>query len=216
YFISRENVTVKFTAPCVKIRLKRQFYLGRDNRFNPDSSEVIIYTKEDVKIWDRSVVIADIYTMKELEVEEGTPLVPTVMIGFFIANNIIGEEYSQWYTNPACECRLMPAPKLTLNDDDNDKQIPSVAETNAVWMKAYPNPFREKLHIEFTLAEDSKATLELFNISGQRIARLFDGTVKASEKQSLEYSPRRVSTGIIIYRLKTEQGIYHGKAVMMR
>jgi len=216
YFISRENVTVKFTAPCTKIRLKRQFYVGRDNHINPDSSELIIYVREDAKIWDRSVVIADIYTLKQLEVEEGTPVAPTTMIGFFLASNIIGEEHSHWYMNPACQCRFVPAPKLTQNGNGEEEAVQYIQSNGKVSLKAYPNPFKEKLSIEFSLPEDSRARLELFNVSGQKIATLFDGYVKASEKRTFEYAPRRASTGIIIYRLKTWQGTYYGKAVMVR
>ena len=88
--------------------------------------------------------------------------------------------------------------------------------------KAYPNPFMDRLNIEFTLNEDSHAKLEIFSVTGQRLAELFDGDVTAGQLKQFEYVPaencpvERVERGMVTYHLQTEQGTYHGKAVMVR
>jgi len=66
------------------------------------------------------------------------------------------------------------------------------------------------------LNEDSHAKLEIYNISGQRLAILFDGDVKAADMQKVEYIAGDVSGGVIIYRLQTEYGTWYDKAVMVR
>jgi len=81
---------------------------------------------------------------------------------------------------------------------------------------AYPNPFNEQLNIEFSLPADAHVKLEIFNLAGQRIAELFEGNVKGGELQKVEFSPEAASEGMFIYRLQTEQGIYFGKAVMVK
>jgi len=63
-------------------------------------------------------------------------------------------------------------------------------------LQAYPNPFSEKLNIEFTLPEDSRVKLEIFGITGERITDLFEGDVKAGALHQAEYEPSAVSHGI--------------------
>lgn len=90
------------------------------------------------------------------------------------------------------------------------------ASENELTINAYPNPFSSNLNIEFTLPEDSRAKLEIFNLSGQRIATLFEGDVNAGEPQLFEFNPATSCHCMFIYRLQTEQGSYYGKAVMVR
>jgi len=83
-------------------------------------------------------------------------------------------------------------------------------------LKAYPNPFSERLHIEFTLVKDSRVKLEIFSITGQRLASLFEGDVKGGEIQKFEYAPGSNCDCMVIYRLQTKDGAYFGKAVMVK
>lgn len=100
---------------------------------------------------------------------------------------------------------------------DSQEQIPSLQEMESViQMSAYPNPFSDKLNIEFTLAKDSGVQLEIFNLAGQRIAELFEGDVKAGELQKHEFAPDKQADGMFIYHLQTASGSYYGKAVMVR
>ncbi len=82
-------------------------------------------------------------------------------------------------------------------------------------LRAYPNPFKDRLAIEFSLPEDSKARVDVFNAAGQKIATLFEGDVKAAEMQKIKFIPGTISGGMIIYRLQTEKTTRHGKAVMV-
>jgi len=99
---------------------------------------------------------------------------------------------------------------------DAGGQSLAVEAEDEVRPDAYPNPFSDKLNIEFILAEDSRAKLEILSITGQRLATLFDGYVKAAELQRFAYAPAVNCACIVIYRLQTEQGTYYGKAVMAR
>jgi len=100
-----------------------------------------------------------------------------------------------------------------MNDGEDITNEPAEDETI---LKAYPNPFADILTIEFSLPEDSRAKLEIFNLTGQRIAELFEGDVKAFEIKKVEFAPEKVSSGILVYRLQTEKGTFFGKAVIAR
>lgn len=89
-------------------------------------------------------------------------------------------------------------------------------QKNEVILSAHPNPFRDELEIAFMLPFDSYARLETFNITGQRLATLYEGNAKASEPNNVKYLPAETSNGIIIIRMESQQGVYYQKAVMMK
>jgi len=92
----------------------------------------------------------------------------------------------------------------------------SIVTDEATQLSAYPNPFTDRLNIEFTLAEDSRVKLEIFNLEGKRITELFEGNVKAGELQKYEFTPDKLADGMILYRLQTKSGAYFGKAVLTK
>ncbi len=107
------------------------------------------------------------------------------------------------------------ASKLGGGSDESNEAFRKEFEKAA--LSAYPNPFTDRLNIEFMLTDNSRAKLEIFNMSGQLLQTLYDGHVKASQKYLLEYTPHHGSPeSIVIYRLKTAHGTYYGKAVMVR
>jgi len=101
-----------------------------------------------------------------------------------------------------------------MNGDETDEQMSSFEKMTSV--RAYPNPFSDILNIEFTLQSDSKVKLEIFSVTGQRLATLFEGDVKAAELNRFEYNPVASCDCLIIYRLQTSQGAYYDRVVMVR
>lgn len=65
----------------------------------------------------------------------------------------------------------------------------------------YPNPFNPTTQIEFTIAETSNVTLEVFNIQGQRVATLLD-EIKSAGVHTASFDASSLSTGLYLYRLK--------------
>jgi len=98
----------------------------------------------------------------------------------------------------------------------SEPAVVTPAESRNVSLHAYPNPFNDKLNIEFNLQQDSKVTLEVYSISGQRLAVLFEGNVKAGNAKKVEFTADQTEPGMIIYRLQSETGTYYGKAVGIR
>jgi len=80
-------------------------------------------------------------------------------------------------------------------------------------LKAYPNPFTEKLTIEFSSVNDTKATLEIYNIVGSRLEVLYDGPVIGGDLYMFEYLPRLTSSQIVVYRLTLDEKSYIGKLI---
>jgi len=66
----------------------------------------------------------------------------------------------------------------------------------------YPNPFNPTTTIQFTLDQASDVTLEVFNITGQRVATLVQGSLSAGSHRH-SFNASGLSSGIYMYRLKT-------------
>lgn len=66
----------------------------------------------------------------------------------------------------------------------------------------YPNPFNPVTHIYFSLPEQDKVTLEVYSISGQRVATLVNGVLDAGD-HSATFDASGLASGIYLYHLNT-------------
>jgi len=80
-------------------------------------------------------------------------------------------------------------------------------------LKVYPNPFTEKLNIEFSSPSDTHAKIEIFNIVGAQLEILFNREIKANELYNVEYIPHLVSSQVVIYRLTMNGMTQQGKFI---
>lgn len=81
-------------------------------------------------------------------------------------------------------------------------------------LKVFPNPFTDHLYFDLQLNKNVKALVEIFNVSGVKMATIFSDDVKAGQIYRIEYIPDNVSIGILFYRLVTDgQVSFTGKLV---
>lgn len=79
----------------------------------------------------------------------------------------------------------------------------------------YPNPFNPETKISFDLPEDVNVSLTVYNISGQKIADLVNGEVKAG-KHTVNWNATDVSSGVYFYRLTAGSFTATKKMVLMK
>ena len=65
----------------------------------------------------------------------------------------------------------------------------------------YPNPFNPSTTIEFTLPENGKARLKVFDMIGQEVATLFDQNAEAGRLYQATFSASTLPSGLYFYRL---------------
>lgn len=81
---------------------------------------------------------------------------------------------------------------------------------------AYPNPFKNYLTFEFSVPGDAHVWLELFSISGTKVATVFEGKVKGAVLNKKGFYPQQIADGLYIYRLKTSESVITGRVTLVR
>jgi hypothetical protein len=67
-------------------------------------------------------------------------------------------------------------------------------------LQNYPNPFNPSTHIDFTLNQTGKVTLEVYNAAGQKIATLVNG-LKNAGKHTISFQAEHLASGIYFYTI---------------
>lgn len=81
---------------------------------------------------------------------------------------------------------------------------------------AYPNPTNGAVNFSFTLPESGKATLELYNVNGQRVASMFSNDTTGEVENTVSYDLSSLPNGIYISKLTSEEGVVTGKVVLSK
>lgn len=84
----------------------------------------------------------------------------------------------------------------------------------------HPNPFNPTTEINFALPKACDITLEVYNIAGQKVATLVDGTLEAGEHtvqwHSRDQSGTPVASGIYLYRLTAGEFTDSKKMILLK
>jgi len=98
----------------------------------------------------------------------------------------------------------------------NENLIPLVTKLN----QNYPNPFNPSTTINYTLKENSKVTLIIYNIKGQKVKQLVRDQISAGQHSVIwdgtDDTGKFVSTGIYFYKLKTDNFEKTKKMILMK
>ncbi|MTK53517.1 T9SS type A sorting domain-containing protein, partial [Paludibacter sp.] len=81
-------------------------------------------------------------------------------------------------------------------------------------LNIFPNPFTNRLYFNLQVPEDTHALLEMFDLTGRRLATVFDQQVTANQRYDFNFTPTgNVAPGMLIYRLTVGQKVYMGKVI---
>ena len=83
-----------------------------------------------------------------------------------------------------------------------------------------PNPFNSQTVISWFLLQEGRARLEVYALTGQRVAVLHEGPHKAGFHRrhwdGRDAQGRPLASGVYLYRLVTAQGVHTRKLTLLR
>ena len=83
-------------------------------------------------------------------------------------------------------------------------------------VSAYPNPFTDKVTFSIVSPVSGKASLDIYNIMGQKLHTAYQGYLFAGRGQVIEYSVPTIYKGSLIYTLRVGDKQVNGKIVQMK
>jgi predicted glutamine amidotransferase len=104
--------------------------------------------------------------------------------------------------------------------DIDPKKILRDSPSIVIASNVYPNPFNPTTTLSFNLSERSAVTIDIYNIRGQHVKRLFDGNLFSGNHfikwngTNTENNP--VSSGVYFYRINADRHSATGKMVLMK
>ncbi|MCC5934237.1 MAG: T9SS type A sorting domain-containing protein [Balneolales bacterium] len=79
----------------------------------------------------------------------------------------------------------------------------------------YPNPFNPITQIQYSLPSAADVRLEVYNVLGQRVASLVNGTVEAGV-HTVSFDAANLSSGVYLYRLQTSGMVITRKMLLVK
>jgi hypothetical protein len=185
-------------------------------------SPVVAYTYEDGQYWDDTQYVLP---MSAVSVEV-TFYYQTTSKGYieFLRDsnhtNSMGQDLYNSWVNHGRSAPVAMAQQIALLDltgiDDGDElpQVTSMAQN-------YPNSFNPQTWIEFSLPENGRASLKIYNERGSMVRTLVDESHLNSGPHRIVWdgrddAGREVSSGSYHYILKTDKGNLNKKMMLIR
>ena len=84
----------------------------------------------------------------------------------------------------------------------------------------YPNPFNPSTTIAFSVSTPGHVTLEIFNIKGEKVKTLIDGTLSVNDYtvnwNGNDDSGKSVASGLYFYKMKADKFVSAKKMILMK
>lgn len=189
-------------AGALNIALKD---LNSNNPWQSVDFSTNIAQDTSIYVWDMDVLLGRNNTLYTLSQEQDT-----------VVHEIYGGQYAPvtglLFGNPEMDLVLRG---MKVNQDlsvevDSNESLPGTPtgirvmrkEIQDISLLAYPNPAHDKLTIEYCLPATENASLEMWDLLGQRVAIIESGrNIKGAGK--IQYSLSNLTPGIYILRLST-------------
>ena len=96
-----------------------------------------------------------------------------------------------------------------------DINMPVTMPQTCELQQNYPNPFNPSTTIDFSLQSASQTSLKVYNLNGDLVTTLADGTMSAGQ-HSIAFDGSAMASGTYIYELKTNNKIEAKKMILMK
>jgi len=83
-------------------------------------------------------------------------------------------------------------------------------------MQNYPNPFNPSTSIQFSIPTSQPVTLEVFDVSGRKIATLLDGEYLPAGIHTKVFNADRLASGVYFYRIAADNRVLLKKMLLIK
>lgn len=94
-------------------------------------------------------------------------------------------------------------------------EVGKISGNKGVQLNVYPNPFNIRTNIEIKIPNNEYASVEIYNILGQKISTIFEN-VKLSTETAFEFDAKSFSSGIYFILLRTNQTVLSKKIILLK
>ena len=95
-------------------------------------------------------------------------------------------------------------------------QSKTVADKNTNELNVYPNPFSETTNIELSTLKSKRASIEVYDLYGRLVERLYDGQINSDTNNLFEFNKdNNLSPGVYIVRVILDNNEVHTKNVLL-
>ena len=96
----------------------------------------------------------------------------------------------------------------------NNQDVGAIKNLESV---VFPNPFYNNTTILLTAKEVAgKVTLEVYNLSGQRVALLFDGQLNVGESKEVKFNASEMTDAVYFYRITSGKEVMNGRLILVK
>ena len=96
----------------------------------------------------------------------------------------------------------------------NDQPSTSLPE-EYILKQNYPNPFNNSTVIQYELPNDSRVTLSVYNMTGQKVATMVNET-QAAGNYEVRFKRKDLASGVYFYQLKTSGRNQTRKMILLK
>lgn len=82
-------------------------------------------------------------------------------------------------------------------------------------VEIYPNPVLDRANIRLTCIHDAAVTLELFDLTGTRRTRLWEGDLRGEVRRTVQFQTSDLPAGVYFLRMTTDQGGVYTRKFMI-
>jgi hypothetical protein len=94
-----------------------------------------------------------------------------------------------------------------------DEKLPGQFDLS---LSNYPNPFNSSTIIRYSLTTQSSVILDIYNLLGQRVDRLLDGTNQSPGEYTITWNPQGLPSGMYFARVKSSEDVETAKLVYLK
>jgi pectin methylesterase-like acyl-CoA thioesterase len=85
----------------------------------------------------------------------------------------------------------------------NEAQVAVGVAAKILTLANYPNPFNPTTTIQFSVPNDGKAVVKIYNVLGQEMVTAFSGDVKAGQYNQATFDGAKFSSGVYFYTIES-------------